>query len=135
MSLSITALQPGDEIIALQRLGLALEPTITGKGVEYLQVPTKPQMASYRDLVKWRGTVLLNNTTELVLSVMASKYNRRYDIVGTGLLADISYTALQRVYLLSPFSIPGQDQTDIVIPVYGANYKPYRIKEEVLLSW
>jgi hypothetical protein len=140
MSLRIDALVAGDEIIGYQKIGLAIEKVRTGKGVVYREVPPVRRRASPSGLPKWRGWVVSNNTATHILTVNTAPLDLKDQSMWTAgetYLADIHYSSIKRMYLLSPFSIPGKE-LDPRRPTKndsfgGASFKPYRVKEEVLI--
>lgn len=133
----ISELEPGDEIICYMRLGLAVKVAIRGNGTAYRYVPSKPVKAGPSDLTRFNAYVISNNSSEKVITmnIMRSDTWR----VGFGkeptLVADVSYSAFQRVRIFSKINL-APIQTNPTFPANfdDAAYKPFRTLTEVVLT-
>lgn len=130
----------GDEVNCYMRQSLPLEVGRTAKGVEYRYVPRRPQKASSAGLSRFRATVVANDTDNNIITVNTVGINSRGNPIGTSppLRAEISYTALARVFLLSPVHFEPREEIRRsgssfrpTTKALGTNYKAYRTLESI----
>lgn len=148
MAVSIQELSPGDELQCWMRLGLAIHPTVNGRGEPYFMVPSKPQKSGPGDLTRFLGWVITNEPDLRVITLQISIFNASYRSVRTvpPKAATIAYTALQRVRRFSKTNLAPRVQIvgavgskDIRRPgsiagFGGTDLKPYRTLEDISLQ-
>lgn len=131
-------LKPGDEVQAYMRLSLALEVGRYKDGTPYRFVPGKPQRASERAITRFQGTVIANDVLRGILCVNTAAINsiRRPLSNSINMVAEISYSSFDRVFILSPYSYEprpeirrGGNMYRPTTKALGTNYKPYRTLE------
>lgn len=130
----------GDELNVYMRQSLPLEVGRTAKGVEYRYVPRRRQKASSAGLSRFRAVVVSNDTVNNIITVNTVGINSRGNPLSTSppLKAEISYTALDRVFLLSAFHYEpreelrrGGNSFRPTTSAIGTNYKAYRTLESI----
>ena len=134
-AIHIADLVAGNEVYGQMRLGLAIVKMRRVDGYLYGVVPSKPQKAGPDDLTRWQGTVLVNNTTEQVLTVQLTRTDSMMRAMNrTTLMTDIHYSALTRLRLISQINHPPHDY-NLTFPanLEDAAFKPYKTFTEVLI--
>lgn len=132
-------LQVGDEIQGYMRQSLSLEVGRFKDGTPYRFVPKKPQRASAAALSRFQGTLVSNDTVIGILKVNTVSFNSlgRPRSNDTGMVAEISYTAFDRVFLLSAISFEPRDDIrrggimfrPTAAKGLGAAFKAFRTRE------
>lgn len=131
----IADLVAGNEVYGQMRLGLAIAKVRRVDGYLYGVVPNKPQTAGPDDLTRWQGTVLVNNTTEQVLTVQLTRTDSMMRAMNrTTLMTDIHYSAMTRLRLVSQINHPPHD-FNLTFPanLEDAAFKPYKTFTEVVI--
>jgi hypothetical protein len=145
MSVKIQDISPGDEIQLWMKLGLAIHPTVTAKGVPYYKVPNKPQTAGSGDLTRFIGWVVRNDPDQQTVTVQVSAYNSWCSTIPDPVpkTVTVSYTALKRARRFSKFA--HSPKTQLIAHVggkglkrpgsvyHGTQPRAYRTLEEILL--
>lgn len=134
-AIHIADLVAGNEVYGQMRLGLAIVKMRRVDGYLYGVVPSKPQKAGPDDLTRWQGTVLVNNTTEQVLTIQLTRTDSMMRAMNrTTLMTDIHYSALTRLRLISQINHPPHD-FNLTFPanLEDAAFKPYKTFTEVLI--
>jgi len=134
-AIHIADLVAGNEVYGQMRLGLAIVKMRRVDGYLYGVVPSKPQKAGPDDLTRWQGTVLVNNTTEQVLTVQLTRTDSMMRAMNrTTLMTDLHYSALTRLRLISQINHPPHDY-NLTFPanLEDAAFKPYKTFTEVLI--
>jgi len=134
-AIHIADLVAGNEVYGQMRLGLAIVKMRRVDGYLYGVVPSKPQKAGPDDLTRWQGTVLVNNTTEQVLTIQLTRTDSMMRAMNrTTLMTDIHYSALTRLRLISQINHPPHDY-NLTFPanLEDAAFKPYKTFTEVLI--
>lgn len=134
-AIHIANLIAGNEVYGQMRLGLAIVKMRRVDGYLYGVVPSKPQKAGPDDLTRWQGTVLVNNTTEQVLTVQLTRTDSMMRAMNrTTLMTDLHYSALTRLRLISQINHPPHDY-NLTFPanLEDAAFKPYKTFTEVLI--
>jgi len=139
MSVFIQSLEPGNEVIALMRMGYALLKLRDVRGKLYSRVPYKGRVAKSWDISNLAGQVLSNDTENCVLRIRFGQYNYRglliEQINGEYLTADVPYWAFRQLRLLSPINFephPPSTQFPTFGKLKGTEPKPYRTLTRVL---
>ena len=133
--LRIADLVAGNEVYGQMRLGLAIVKVRRVDGYLYGVVPNKPQKAGPDDLTRWQGTVLVNNTTNQVLTVQLTRTDSMMRAMNrTTLMTDLHYSALTRLRLISQINYPPHDY-NLTFPanIEDAAFKPYKTFTEVII--
>lgn len=134
-AIHIADLVAGNEVYGQMRLGLGIVKKRRVDGYLYGVVPSKPQKTGADDLTRWQGTVLVNNTTEQVLTVQLTRTNSRMlPMNRTTLMTDIHYSAFTRLRLVSQINFEPHD-FNLTFPanLEDAAFKPYKTFTEVLI--
>lgn len=134
-AIHIADLVAGNEVYGQMRLGLAIVKMRRVDGYLYGVVPSKPQKAGPDDLTRWQGTVLVNNTTEQVLTIQLTRTDSMMRAMNrTTLMTDLHYSALTRLRLISQINHPPHDY-NLTFPanLEDAAFKPYKTFTEVLI--
>ena len=135
-------LETGDEIIVYMRLGLSLRLGRRPDGVGYRFVPPKPQKAASWDLTRFAGTIIENDTTTRIVKMNTVGINSWRTPISTSpkLPAEIHYSAMGRVYLLSAFNFEPREENRSgglearpTTAALGTNFKPFRTVENILI--
>jgi hypothetical protein len=141
VAIYIADLVTGDEVLGYMRLGLSLQKALRPKTrAPYRFVPTRPQKDRPEALNRWYGLVAENDTVNKVLKVYVSPmvlYYSHLKVTPQGWFAEIHYTALQRVRLVSKVNFEPLTEAEVrskpPSPGFGTNYKPFKTLQEVLL--
>lgn len=133
-------LKVGDQIQAYMRQSLPLKVGRRVDGTEYRFVSGKPQRAKSWDISRFHGTITANDTVARILTVNTVGINSRQNPISTSpaLTADISYTAFDRVFLLSAFHFEPREEIRRggnafrpTTKAIGTAFKAFRTKELV----
>lgn len=139
---TVEDLEVGDELILYMRLGLALETGRRPDGTAYRYVPGKPQRARSGALTRCMATVRENDTDAKILTVNTVGINswRRPMSSSPNLPAEIHYSSLQKVLLISPEAFEPRDEDRSgglearpTTSGIGTNFKPYHTLENILI--
>jgi hypothetical protein len=131
----IADLVAGNEVYGQMRLGLGIVKKRRVDGYLYGVVPSKPQKTGPDDLTRWQGTVLVNNTTEQVLTVQLTRTDSKMRAMNrTTLMTDIHWSAFTRLRLISQINFEPHD-FNLTFPanLEDAAFKPYKTFTEVLI--
>lgn len=138
MTIRVTELKPGDEILGWMKIGYALRKgRNVATGLSFRYVPSRPERYDFDDLSRFTGLLTKNDVVNKILTVEVQEMNRYAMAVSPALTADIPYLALTRLRRLSKINFPGKAQnparpTQIAI---GSHNRNYRTDEEVILRW
>jgi hypothetical protein len=134
-AIHIADLVAGNEVYGQMRLGLGIVKVRRVDGYLYGVVPSKPQKTGPDDLTRWQGTVLVNNTTEQVLTVQLTRTDSKMRAMNrTTLMTDIHYSAFTRLRLISQINFEPHD-FNLTFPanLEDAAFKPYKTFTEVVI--
>jgi hypothetical protein len=143
MAVEVADLAPGDEVLGYMRLGLSLQKGIRPKTkTPFRFVPSRPQKDRPEALNRWYGLIAANNTDTQVLTLYISpvvQFQTHLQIKQEGFIADIHYSALQRLRRVSKFHLEPLEESEVrpsrptTTAVYGTGFKPFKTLEEVKL--
>lgn len=139
--ISMADIVTGDELVVYMRLGLPLQTGRRPDGSGYRVVADKPRRASADAITRFRGSVITNDVAEQILKTTTVEI----DSQGTPqahsppLVAEISYSALRQVFLLSSYSFEARDElsrrtgTNVrpTTAALGTAFRPYRTISQV----
>lgn len=138
MTLRVIDIVPGDEVLGWMRIGFALRKgRNAATKADFMYVPSKASVATPTDLNRYTGWVVSNDIANKILMVEVQQMNRYTMAVSAPIRADIPYMAMYRLRRLSKMHYMGAPQNPQrpTQRAIGSQNRPYRIIEDVLLTW
>jgi len=147
MATYLKDVQPGDQLIITNKLGLALALGRYKDGSGYRYVPNRRRVAKDLDLVKYFGLVQANNPDAQLLTLsitpmLITDQTHQYETRGT-LPGVVHYSALRDVLRLSPTHLEPHTEESVHRTGYGPRpttkaigtaFKPYRTMERIRIT-